>query len=149
MFSLTSSSPCSSIKSIPNLASAYKTEISEIRIKQMFPYPFLWCDGDIVEFLELWKVVNDSLPVPVDDVQDDDVGLPHHVLPVITLSTGVLSQPEVSEPAEVPEPDQLWQGPDLVLLDEQLLEVLAVLEVSQGGQLVQATNIHPYISGTF
>ena len=90
MFSLTSSSPCSSIKSIPNLASAYKTEISEIRIKQMFPYPFLWCNWDIVEFLELRKVVNDSLPVPVDDVQDDDVGLPHHVLPVIALSTGVL-----------------------------------------------------------
>jgi len=81
---------------------------------------FFWRDGSIVQFLQLWNVPDDSLPVHF----------------CISLCTRVLLQPQVLEAGQVPQPADLTDVWDPVLPDVELLQVLTELDVSQGGDIV-------------
>merc|ERR1719499_1106690 len=89
---------------------------------------FFWRDGYIVQFLQLWNVPDDSLSVQL----------------CVSLCARVLLQTQVSEAREVSQPADLTDVWYPVLPYVELLQVLAGLDVCQGGDIVdtQGQNLH-------
>ena len=105
---------------------------------------FFWRDGSIVQFLQLWDVPDDSLPVPIKKPKLAIllilINTQVHLHFCISLCTRVLLQPQVPQAGQVPQPADLTDVRDPVLPDVELLQVLTELDVCQGGDIVDTIN---------